>query len=77
MEGDENMSIQERYDELDNIVRTLDILLDDVKDKDYYDAIMEVKLQAESDMQDLEDDLRREQDAEYEEQEKQYWNSQF
>lgn len=71
------MNIQERYDELDSIVRTLDELMSIVKDKYYYEALQELKYEAENDIESLEDVLQNEQYQECIEQEKIYWNSQF
>ena len=40
------MDLQERFDELDNIVRTLDSLINDIKDKEYIDMLNEIKFEA-------------------------------
>jgi hypothetical protein len=71
------MNIQDRYDEVDNIVMTIDLLLTDIKDKNYYDALMEIKLEAEAEKEELEEQLKEEQLKEEREQLKQYWDSQF
>lgn len=58
------MDTQDRYDELDNIVRTLDILADDINDKYYIDLINDIKYEAENELEEviekLEEERRRE-----------------
>ena len=58
------MDYQDRYDELDNIVRTLDILADDINDKYYIDLINDIKFEAENELEEviekLEEERRRE-----------------
>lgn len=68
---------QERFDDLDNIVRTLDVLIDEVKDKYYFDALNEIRCEAQNDLEKAEEELTKEQEEENDEQEKQYWKSQF
>lgn len=71
------MSLQDRFDELDSIVMTLDVLLQDVRDKEYYDDLMQIKIKAESEKDELEEQLIKEQEAEEKEQLREYWSSQF
>lgn len=52
-----NMDTQDRYDELDNIVRTLDILADDINDKYYIDLINDIKFEAENELQEVSEKL--------------------
>lgn len=58
------MDYQDRYDELDNMVRTLDILVDDINDKYYIDLINDIKYEAENELEEvaekLEEERRRE-----------------
>lgn len=54
------MDYQDRYDELDNIVRTLDILVDDINDKYYIDLINDIKFEAENELQEVEEKLQEE-----------------
>lgn len=58
------MDYQDRYDELDNIVRTLDILVDDINDKYYIDLINDIKYEAENELEEvaekLEEEIKRE-----------------
>lgn len=67
------MDYQDRYDELDNIVRTLDILADDINDKYYIDLINDVKFEAENELEEVAEKLEEEQKREEKQQEKEYW----
>ena len=58
------MNTQDRYDELDNIVRTLDILVDDINDKYYIDLINDIKFEAENELQEVSEKLEEEQKRE-------------
>lgn len=55
------MDTQDRYDELDNIVRTLDILVDDINDKYYKDLINDIKFEAENELEEVSEKLQEEQ----------------
>ena len=67
------MDYQDRYDELDNIVRTLDILVDDINDKYYIDWINDIKYEAENELQEVTEKLEEEQRREEMQQERDYW----
>ena len=67
------MDYQDRYDELDNIVRTLDILVDDINDKYYIDLINDIKFEAENELEEVAEKLQEEQRREEMQQEKDYW----
>lgn len=69
--------MQDKYDELDNIVRTLDELIDNISDEDYKNELRETKYRAEKEMEEVEERLRKEQKEEEEEQEREYYNSKF
>ena len=55
------MEKQDRYDELDNIVSTLNVLVNDITDKYYIDMLNDLKYQAQKEMEDLEKELEVEQ----------------
>lgn len=55
---------QEKYDELENIVSTLDVLIDEVSDEYFKGSLRDLKFEAEEQMEALEEDLRKEQDDE-------------
>lgn len=69
----EVVDYQNRYDELDNIVRTLDILADDINDKYYIDLINDIKFEAENELQEVAEKLEEEQRREEMQQERDYW----
>lgn len=71
----EVMDYQNRYDELDNIVRTLDILADDINDKYYVDLINDIKFEAENELQEVAEKLEEEQRREERQQEYEYERS--
>ena len=69
------MDLQDRYDELDNIVRTLDNLIDDITDKDYILQLEETKYQAQEELDEVSEKLQEQQDREERELENQYERS--
>ena len=58
------MDYQDRYDELDNIVRTLDMLVEDLNDKYYIDWINDIKYEAENELAEVAEKLEEEQKRE-------------
>lgn len=67
------MDYQDRYDELDNIVKTLDILADELNDKYYIDLINDIKFEAENELEKVSEKLEEERKMEARQQEKEYW----
>lgn len=58
---------QEKYDELENIISSLDILIDEITDEYFKGSLRDLKYEAEEEMEKLEEILREEQYAnEYE-----------
>ena len=55
------MDYQERYDELDEIVSSLDRLVDEITDIYYIDALNELKFEAQNELEQVEEELRKEQ----------------
>lgn len=66
------MTIQDKYDELENIVITLNVLIDDTNLKDYVNDLREIKYNAEREMEELEPALEAEWEAE-----KRYMNESY
>lgn len=66
---------QDRYDELDNIVRTLEVLIIETKDKYYNDAFRELIFEAQDEMEELEKILQEQYDREEREANEQYERS--
>lgn len=68
------MHLQDLYDELDNIVRTLDELIGDIKYcKDYSDELKDTLYRAMNDLEEIEPRLQEQYDREEQELENQYW----
>jgi len=69
------MDLQERYDELDNIVSTLDSLISEINDESYIEDLQYIKYQAENERDEVETNLQKEQDKELKEMNRQYIES--
>lgn len=69
------MDYQDRYDELDNIVRTLDILADETNDKYYVALINDIKFEAENELEEVAEKLEEERKREEMQQEYLYESS--
>ena len=69
------MDLQDRYDELDNIISTLNYLIDDITDKDYIEDLRQIKYRAEDERDEIEPKLQEEYDKEEKRQLKEYINS--
>lgn len=67
------MDYQDRYDKLDNIISSIDILIDEISDKDYIDRLNEIKFDAENEKEEVSEKLEEEQKREERQQEKEYW----
>lgn len=61
------MDLQEEYDELDNIIGTLDTLISEIKDKYYIDSLNELKFEAQTRLDEIEPELMKQQYAEEQE----------
>lgn len=66
------MDLQERFDELDNIVSTLRVLRDEITDKDYIEQLDLIKYQAMNEMDEINNQLEEEYDREQREMDRQY-----
>lgn len=69
------MDDQDKYDELDNIVITLDELIDEISDKEYIELLREIKHQAENELTEVEERLKEIREKEYKEMEREYERS--
>ena len=52
------MDYQDKYDELDNIISSLDMLIDEISDKNYIEQLQEIKYEAEDEMQEVDEKLQ-------------------
>ena len=68
------MDLQERFDELDNIVSTLRVLRDEITDKDYIEQLDLIKYQAMNEMDEINNQLEEEYDREQKEMDRQFMN---
>lgn len=66
------MDLQERFDELDNIVSTLRVLRDEITDKDYIEQLDLIKYQAMNEMDEINNQLEEEYDREQREMDRQF-----
>lgn len=66
------MDLQERFDELDNIVSTLRVLRDEITDKDYIEQLDLIKYQAMNEMEEINNQLEEEYDREQREMDRQF-----
>lgn len=66
------MNLQDKYDELDNIISSIDILIDEISDKDYIDRLNEIKFDAQNEIEKVEEELEKERTEEEKQQEKEY-----
>lgn len=66
------MNLQDKYDELNNIISTLEDLIDDISDKDYKDELRETLYRAIDERDEIEPELQ----AMYDEEEREM-NYQF
>ena len=66
------MDLQERFDELDNIVSTLRVLRDEITDEDYIEQLDLIRQQALNEMDDVNDQLEEEYNREQREMDRQF-----
>lgn len=67
------MDLQDRYDELDNIISSIRILKDEITDRDYIEQLELIQFQAQNELEEVEEQLKAEQEAEMKEEEREYW----
>ena len=67
-----NMDNQERYDELDNIVRSIDEILSDIRDRYYIDMLNEIKFEAKNQLEEVQEKLQEELEIEEREMNRQF-----
>ena len=72
---EKNRDAQEKYDELENIIITLKVLIDEVLDEDYKEDIRDILWRAEDEIELYEEILQKEYEEEEKEMERQYRRS--
>lgn len=60
------MNYQDRYDELYNIVSTLNMLESEITDEDYIENLRQIRWQAEDELKEVEEVLNEKEREEYE-----------
>lgn len=54
------MELQDRYDELDNIILGIDEIVENINDKYYIDMLNDLKYEAQTEQEEIEERLRKE-----------------
>lgn len=69
------MELQDRYDELDNLISSLDSLIGELTDKNYIEQLELIKYEAQNEFEEVSKQLSAEQEREYAEMNYQYERS--
>lgn len=69
------MDLYDKQGELENIVDTLDVLVDDITDKYYIDMINELKYEAQTELEEVNEKISEEEREEIQEENRQYERS--
>lgn len=67
------MDLQDRYDELDNIISSIRILKSEITDKDYIEQLELIQFQAQNEQEEVGEQLDKMLEAETRELEREYW----
>lgn len=71
------MDLQQRYDELDEIVSSINLLADNITDNDYIDMLNEIKYQAQDELEEVQEKLQEENEREEREMNRQFERGRF
>lgn len=69
------MELQDRYDELDNLISSLNSLMDELTDKNYIEQLELIKYEAQNEFEEVSEQLSAKQEREYAEMNYQYERS--
>lgn len=69
------MNYQEKYNELDNFIRKLEIAIDEAPDKYYSEQLELIKYEAQNELDEVSEKVQEEQEREERQQEKDYWEA--
>lgn len=69
------MELQDRYDELDNLISSLNLLINELTDKNYIEQLEFIKFEAQNEFEEVSEQLSAEQEREYAEMNYQYERS--
>lgn len=67
------MEFQDKYDDLDNLESSLQILVYETLDKDYREELEDMLTRVQIDKEEIEPKVQEMQEREYKEQEREYW----
>lgn len=71
------MDLQRRYDELDEIVSSINLLIDEIDDQDYIDDLNEIKYRAQDELEEVQEKILEENEREEREMNRQFERSRF
>ena len=71
------MNYQDRYDELENIVNTLEMLVDEITDKYYIDMLNQLRFEAQDELEEVSERLYKEENSEQKELENEFNRGRF
>ena len=71
------MDLQERYDELDEIICSINLLIDAITDKYYIEDLNEIKYRAQEELEEVQEKLQEENEREEKEMNYQFERSRF
>lgn len=69
------MELEDKYDDLETIISTLEYLIDDIEDEEYIAELREIKWKAEDELKELEPLLEAQHEKEERQQISDYWKS--
>ena len=71
------MDLQIKYDELDEIVSSINLLIDEIDDQDYIDDLNEIKYRAQDELEEVQEKILEENEREEREMNRQFERSRF
>jgi hypothetical protein len=71
------MDLQRKYDELDEIVSSINLLIDEIDDQDYIDDLNEIKYRAQDELEEVQEKILEENEREEREMNRQFERSRF
>lgn len=71
------MDLQRKYDELEEIVSSINLLIDEIDDQDYIDDLNEIKYRAQDELEEVQEKILEENEREEREMNRQFERSRF
>lgn len=69
------MDLQDRYDELYNLISSLDSLMNELTDKNYIEQLELIKFEAQNEFEEVSEHLQKQREQEERQEEKEYWEA--